>query len=86
MTITIDPDATWTDHGHMKEHKLIDAAGCVAATLNNIGPGYGVIGATKNYSNFTVWTKGMFIWLMMLGRLELFVILVLFAPGFWRTQ
>jgi trk system potassium uptake protein TrkH len=86
VTITVEPDATWTDHGHMKEHKLIDAAGCVAATLNNIGPGYGVIGATKNYSNFTVWTKGMFIWLMMLGRLELFVILVLFAPGFWRTQ
>ncbi|HIQ22504.1 MAG TPA: TrkH family potassium uptake protein [Planctomycetes bacterium] len=86
FTITVEPEATWTEHGHEVEHKLIDAASCVAATLNNIGPGLGVIGATKNYSNFTWPTKLLFIWLMMLGRLELFVILVLFVPGFWRSQ
>jgi len=86
FTITVEPDGTWTDYGHQKEHKLIDAASCVAATLNNIGPGLGVIGATKNYTNFTWPTKILFIWLMMLGRLELFVILVLFVPRFWRTQ
>ena len=78
--------ATWTDYGHNHEHKLIDAASCVAATLNNIGPGYGVIGATKNYTNFTAVNKTLFIWLMMIGRLEIFVIIVLFVPGFWRTQ
>lgn len=86
FTITVEPDATWTDHGHSHEHKLIDAASCVAATLNNIGPGYGVVGATKNYTNFTAPSKLLFIWLMMLGRLELFVIIVLFVPGFWRTS
>ncbi|MBN1588626.1 MAG: hypothetical protein JW888_03845 [Pirellulales bacterium] len=59
---------------------------CSAATLNNIGPGYGVIGATKNYTNFTAPSKVLFIWLMMLGRLELFVIIVLFVPSFWRSQ
>jgi Trk-type K+ transport system membrane component len=85
FTITVEPNSTWTDHGHAEEHKLIDAAGCIAATLNNIGPGLGVIGATKNYTNFTWPTKILFIWLMMLGRLEIFVILVLFAPAFWRT-
>ena len=86
FTITFEPDSTWTDHGHAVEHKLIDSATCVAATLNNIGPGLGVIGATKNYAHFTWPTKMLFIWLMMIGRLEIYVILVLFVPGVWRTQ
>jgi len=87
FTITFEPNATWQDGGQDRtEHKLIDAAGCVSATLNNIGPGLGVIGATKNYADFQWYTKLLFIWLMMLGRLEIFVILVLFVPGFWRTQ
>jgi len=86
FTITVEPDATWTNHGHAAEHKLIDAAGCVAATLNNIGPGLGVIGATKNYTNFTPASKILFVWLMMIGRLEIYVILVIFVPAFWRTQ
>ncbi len=86
FTITLEPESTWIDEGHGAEHKLRDAAGCVAATLNNIGPGLGVIGPRQNYTNFTPWTKGLFIILMMLGRLELFVILVLFVPGFWRSQ
>lgn len=86
FTITFEPEATWTEYGHLPEHKLRDAAGCVAATLNNIGPGLGVIGPRHNYANFTPWTKGLFIVLMMLGRLEIFVILVLFVPSFWRSQ
>ncbi|NLE40128.1 MAG: TrkH family potassium uptake protein [Pirellulaceae bacterium] len=84
FTITVEPDSTWTDHGHQPEHKLIDAAGCVAATLNNIGPGYGVVGPTKNYANFSAPTKLLFVWLMTLGRLELFVVIVLLVPAFWR--
>ncbi len=86
FTITVEPAETWTDHGHAVEHKLIDSAGCVSATLNNIGPGFGVIGATKNYSNFTWPSKCMFVVLMMIGRLEIFAIVVLFVPAFWRTQ
>jgi len=86
FTITFEPDDTWTREGHRVEHKLIDAAGCVAATLNNIGPGLGVIGATENYTHFRWYTKILFIWLMMIGRLEIFVILVIFIPRFLRTQ
>jgi len=85
FTITFEPDETWTRQGHQAEHKLIDAASCVAATLNNIGPGLGVVGATKNYTHFQWYTKILFIWLMMIGRLEIFVILVIFVPRFWRT-
>ena len=86
FTVTVEPDSTWTQHGHMPEHKLIDAASCVAATLNNIGPGLGVVGATKNYTNFSAPTKILFIWLMMVGRLEIFVVVVLFVPAFWRGR
>lgn len=86
FTVSLEPDSTWTDHGHMPEHKLIDAASCVATTLNNIGPGFGVVGPTKNYTHFHWYTKTMFVWLMMIGRLEIYVILVLFMPSFWRTN
>ena len=81
FVMMIEPNLTWgADHSN----KLIDSASAVAATLNNIGPGLGVVGATENYSNFSFLSKSMFIWLMMLGRLEIFPILVLFAPKFWR--
>ncbi len=86
FVIAFEPDATWTEGGQRPEHKLIDAASSVAATLNNIGPGLGVVGATRNYTNFQWYNKLLFIWLMMLGRLELYVVLVLFSPRFWRSQ
>ncbi len=72
--------------GHAIEHKLIDCASGVAATLNNIGPGLGIVGATQQYTAFSPVTKLLFVVLMMLGRLELFSILVLFSPRFWRTM
>jgi len=84
--LTLEPNSTWTDNGHSSEHKLIDAASSVTATLNNIGPGLGVVGATKNYTNFTDPSKLLFTWLMMLGRLELFAIIVLFIPSYWRRK
>lgn len=84
LLVTMEPDSTW--QSHRIEHKLIDSASGIAATLNNIGPGLGTVGATQNYSHFSWPGKLLFTWLMMLGRLEVFVILVLFLPRFWRTQ
>lgn len=86
FTLGVEPDSTWTVYKHDVDHKLIDTASCVAATLNNIGPGLGVVGARQNYGGFSVPSKLLFTWLMMLGRLEIFVILVLFVPNFWRSQ
>jgi trk system potassium uptake protein TrkH len=84
--VTIEPDLTWgTEPAHV-EHKLIDSASVVNATLNNIGPGLGIIGSTKNYAHFTPVTKILLIVLMMIGRLEIFAIVVLFVPGFWRAR
>ncbi len=91
ILITIEPDRQWlsstataTVAENRLDQKLIDCASAVAATLHNIGPGYGVVGPTANYANFAPWSKYLFVFLMMLGRLEIFCILVLFQPAFWR--
>jgi trk system potassium uptake protein TrkH len=83
LIVMLEPNSTWgVDHSH----KLIDSISAAASTLNNIGPGLGEVGATRNYGNFTSLTKLLFTVLMMLGRLEIFPILVLFVPAFWRDQ
>ncbi len=81
LVIGLESENVW---GPNAGHKMIDSASAVAATLNNIGPGLGLVGASQNYSPFSGCTKMIFVWLMMLGRLEVFAILVLFAPSFWR--
>lgn len=83
FVVTVEPSATW---GSDIDHKLIDSATGVASTLNNIGPGLGTVGATENYSHFSPASKILFTWLMMIGRLEIFAILVLFVPSFWRNR
>lgn len=81
--VSLEPDATWGPHA---DNKLLDSASAVSATLNNIGPGLGTVGPTQNYGHFSVSSKLLFIFLMMLGRLEIFPVLVLLIPRFWRDQ
>lgn len=82
LVVIAEPSSTW---GNDSSDKLIDSASAVAATLNNIGPGIGTVGPTQNYGHFSGISKGLFVLLMMLGRLEVFPILVLFFPRFWRA-
>ncbi len=82
----IEPDTQWRQEGHTNAEKLLDCASAVASSLNNIGPGLGVLGPHDNYSEFSVQGKLLLTLLMLLGRLELFAILVLFVPSFWRVQ
>ena len=63
---------------------LISAAASVAATLGNIGPGLGQVGPTDNYSAIALGGKWLLSFFMLLGRLELYTILILFIPEFWR--
>ncbi len=58
--------------------------GAVAATLGNIGPGIGKVGPALNYADIHVAGKWYLSFLMLVGRLELFTVLVLFSPMFWR--
>ena len=58
--------------------------GSVAATLGNIGPGIGLVGPMENYAHIPVFGKWFLSFLMLIGRLELFTVLILFSPGFWK--
>ncbi len=60
------------------------AIGSTAATLGNIGPGLGLVGPTGNYAAIPDVGKWFLSFLMLLGRLELFTVLIIFAPSFWR--
>lgn len=62
------------------------AVTAVAATLNNIGPGLEAVGAKMDYALVPAAGKVFLSLCMVLGRLELFSILVLFAPAFWRDN
>lgn len=68
------------------EMDLVTAFTASVASLNNIGPGFALVGATENYAFFSPASKWLLSLLMLLGRLELYSILVLFAPHFWRRQ
>ena len=59
------------------------AFSAVAASLNNLGPGLGEVAA--NYGNINEVAKGLLCFTMLLGRLEVFTLLVLFTPEFWRN-
>lgn len=60
------------------------AIGAAAATLGNIGPGIGDVGPTANYAAISPGGKWFLTFLMLLGRLELFTVLIILTPSFWR--
>jgi trk system potassium uptake protein TrkH len=63
---------------------LETCGGAVIAAISNIGPGFGAVGPTENFGHFRGATHVFLAWLMILGRLELFALLVLFFPSAWR--
>ena len=63
-----------------------DAIGGVAATLGNVGPGFGVVGPTTTYSSLSDFIKIVLTACMLLGRLELMTLLVFLRPEFWRAH
>jgi trk system potassium uptake protein TrkH len=65
---------------------LVTSVGATAATLGNIGPGLGEVGPASNYSGMLDWEKWFLMILMLIGRLEIFTVLVLFLPEAWRRS
>lgn len=63
---------------------LESCAGTVLATISSIGPGFGAVGPTQNFAELRDPTKVFLGWIMILGRLELFALLVLFVPQLWK--
>ncbi|MBK6362541.1 MAG: TrkH family potassium uptake protein [Saprospiraceae bacterium] len=65
---------------------LATSLSMVATTLGNVGPGIGKVGPPYNFGDFPDTAKWVCSALMIIGRLELFTILILFSRSFWRTN
>ena len=64
---------------------LESSLGAAASAMGNIGPSIGDFGAMDNYSSLPVLAKYIMMFGMILGRLEIFAVLVLFTKTFWRS-
>jgi trk system potassium uptake protein len=64
--------------------ELQSAMGSVAASMANIGPGLGSTGPVSNYSHVPEVGKWVLSFLMLIGRLEIFTVLIIFSPAFWK--
>ena len=62
---------------------MLTAFSAVSACLNNLGPGLGAV--AHNYGDISGFGKAVLIFAMLLGRLELYTLLVLFTPAFWKN-
>ena len=60
------------------------AFSAVAATLGNIGPGFGMVGPVDNFAQIPYLGKWLLIWCMLLGRLEIFTVIIFLVPEFYR--
>ncbi len=66
------------------EPSLDTAVSAVATSLGNIGPGLGSVGPMDNFYDLPNFGKWFMSFLMLVGRLELFTVLILFTPAFWK--
>ena len=66
-----------------QNNDFLTAFSAVGATLNNLGPGLGAV--SENYKDITDGSKIALCISMLLGRLEIFTLLLLFTPAFWRN-
>ncbi len=63
---------------------LISSVTAVAATLNDVGPGLGQVGASESFEIVNPFGRVVLTVCMLLGRLEIFTVLALLSPAFWR--
>lgn len=63
---------------------FLTAIGATATSLGNVGPAIGSVGPVSNFAHLPDIAKWFLTFLMLLGRLELFTILIIFSPAFWK--
>jgi trk system potassium uptake protein TrkH len=64
--------------------EIITAFSAVVASINNTGPGLGEVGPATNFGGLTDFQTWVCTFAMLLGRLEIFTLLVVMTPAFWR--
>ena len=84
MTLVLDPEFNPDQLELEKELAFETAFGSVLATIGNIGPGIAFVGPAENFSRIPAAGKLILIFCMLLGRLEIYCILVLFHPSTWK--
>jgi len=65
-------------------HDILTSLSATMACLGNIGPGFGLVGPTSNYAFMPGPLKAWLSFMMLLGRLEVYTVLVIFTRAFWR--
>ncbi len=63
---------------------LLSAFSVTLSAVGNVGPAFGDFGPTENYASISSFGKWFISFLMMAGRLEIFTVLILFSPSFWK--
>jgi trk system potassium uptake protein TrkH len=63
---------------------MVTSFGAVASCIGNIGPGFGTVGPAENFAHLPILAKWLLLWCMLLGRLEIYTIIILLVPEFWR--
>ncbi|MBU0995451.1 MAG: TrkH family potassium uptake protein [Proteobacteria bacterium] len=63
---------------------FVTSISAVASSIGNIGPGFGMVGPVSNYAAIPYLGKWILIWCMLLGRLEIYTVIILLVPEFWR--
>jgi trk system potassium uptake protein TrkH len=63
---------------------VMTSLGSVAATIGNVGPGFGLVGPVKNYFSVPDVGKWVLAFCMLLGRLEIYTVIIMLAPAYWR--
>lgn len=63
---------------------LVTSLSAVAASIGNIGPGLNLVGPVGNYAEIPTMGKWLLVWCMLLGRLEIYTIIIFLVPEFWR--
>lgn len=58
----------------------------VVTTMNNVGPGIDIVGPMGGFADFSILSKLVFCFNMLVGRLEIIPFLILFSPGLWRKK
>lgn len=87
VVLLLEPGSAWEATGRNTADRTLDVFSASLLMHSNVGlGGFGLIGARDNFGFFTQPVKLIFSWAMLLGRLELFLPLLLFSPSFWRKQ
>ena len=65
-------------------YDIITSVANTIACLGNIGPGFGLVGPVFNYAFFPDYIKWVLRLAMLIGRLEVYTVLILLTPAFWK--